>query len=91
MNELRKAFYVLDMAVLAFFLFAINHSMYFENWIVEVALDLAILLRITVSLLLYKRERLVIFPLVVFTLLFGIAIYENAFHDFIINIASVVS
>ena len=87
MNELRKAFYVLDMAVLAFFLFAINHSMYFENWIVEVALDLAILLRITVSLLLYKRERLVIFPLVVFTLLFGIAIYENAFHDFIINIA----
>lgn len=42
MNELRKAFYVLDMAVLAFFLFAINHSMYFENWIVEAALDLAI-------------------------------------------------
>lgn len=42
MNELRKAFYVLDMAVLAFFLFAINHSMYIENWKVEVALDLAI-------------------------------------------------
>lgn len=42
MNELRKGFYVLDMVVLAFFLFAINHSMYFENWIVEAALDLAI-------------------------------------------------
>ena len=77
MNEQRKAFYVLDMAVLVFFLFAINHSMHFENWIVEVALDLAILLRITVSLLLYKRERLVIFPLVAFTLLFGVAIYAD--------------
>ena len=31
MNELRKAFYVLDMVVLALFSFAINHSMYFEN------------------------------------------------------------
>ena len=87
MNELRKGFYVLDMVVLAFFLFAINHSMYFENWIVEAALDLAILLRITVSLLLYKRERLVMFPLVVFTLLYGVAIYVDDFHDFIINMA----
>ena len=68
MNELRKSIYVLDMVVLAFFLFAINHSMFFEKWIVEVTLDLSILLRITVSLLLYKRERLVMFPLVVFTL-----------------------
>ena len=87
MNELRKGFYVLDMLVLAFFLFAINHSMYFENWTVEAALDLAILLRITVSLLLYKRERLVMFPLMVFTLLFGVAIYADVFHDFIINMA----
>lgn len=87
MNGLRKAFYVLDMVVLAFFLFAINHSMYVENWTVEVALDFALLLRITVSLLLYKRERLVLFPLMAFVLLFGVAIYKDAFHDFIISMA----
>lgn len=85
MNELKKGFYLLDMVVLAFFLFALNHSMYVENWIVEAALDLALLLRVTVSLLLYKRERLVILPLMVFVLLFGVAIYADAFHDFIIN------
>lgn len=87
MNELKKGFYVFDMAVFGFFLFALNHSMFIESWIVEVALDIAIFLRLTVSLLLYKRERLAIVPLVAFVLLYGIAIYEDAFHDFIISMA----
>ena len=87
MNELKKGFYVFDMAVFGFFLFALNHTMFIESWIVEAALDIAILLRLTVSLLLYKRERLAIAPLVAFVLLYGIAIYEDAFHDFIINMA----
>lgn len=87
MNELKKGFYVFDMAVFGFFLFALNHTMFIESWIVEAALDIAILLRLTVSLLLYKRERLAIIPLVAFVLLYGIAIYEDAFHDFIINMA----
>ena len=84
MNELKKGFYVFDMAVFGFFLFALNHTMFIESWIVEAALDIAILLRLTVSLLLYKRERLAIVPLVAFVLLYGIAISEDAFHDFII-------
>lgn len=87
MNELKKGFYVFDMAVFGFFLFALNHSMFIESWIVEVALDIAILLRLTVSLLLYKQERLAIIPLVAFVLLYGIAIYEDAFHDFILSMA----
>lgn len=87
MNELKKGFYVFDMAVFGFFLFALNHTMFIESWIVEAALDIAILLRLTVSLLLYKRERLAIVPLVAFVLLYGIAISEDAFHDFIINMA----
>ena len=87
MNELKKGFYVFDMAVFGFFLFALNHTMYVENWIIRVALGLALLLRIIVSLLLYKQERLTIIPLVAFVLLYGVAIYANAFHDFIINMA----
>jgi len=87
MSELRKAFYVFDMMVLAFFVFALNHSMYVENRIVEVALDLALLLRIVVSLLLYKRELMTIIPLAAFMLLYGVAIYADAFHDFIVNMA----
>ena len=87
MNELRKGFYVLDMAVFGFFLFALNHTMFIESRIVEAALDIAVLLRITVSLLLYKRERMAIIPLVAFVLLYGVAIYEDAFHDFITNMA----
>ena len=85
MNELRKGFYVLDMAVFGFFLFALNHTMYVENWIVRVALGLALLLRIIVPLLLYKKERFAIIPLVAFVLLYGVAIYADAFYDFITN------
>lgn len=87
MNELRTGFYVLNMVVLAFFVFALNHSMYVENRIVEVALDLALLLRIAVSPLLYKRERLAVIPLAAFVLLYGVAIYADAFRDFIVNMA----
>lgn len=68
MNELKKGFYVFDMAAFGFFIFALNHTMYVENWIIRVALDLALLLRIIVSLLLYKQERLAIIPLVAFVL-----------------------
>lgn len=87
MNELRKGFYAFDMAVFGFFLFAINHAMFAENRIVNVVLGISLLLRIIVSLLLYKQERLTVFPLLTFTLLFGVAIYADAFRDFIINMA----
>ena len=87
MNELRKVFYVFDMAVFGFFVFALNHTMFIESRIVEAALDIAVLLRITVSLLLYKRERMAIIPLMAFVLLYGVAIYADAFHDSIINMA----
>ena len=87
MNELRKAFYAFDMAVFGFFLFAINHAMFVENRIIYVALGISLLLRIIVSLLLYKQERLMVFPLLTFTLLFGVAIYADAFRDFVINMA----
>ena len=75
------------MAVFGFFLFAINHAMFAENRIVNVALGISLLLRIIVSLLLYKQERLTVFPLLTFTLLFGVAIYADAFRDFVINMA----
>ena len=87
MNELRKGFFVFDMVVFGFFLFALNHTMFIESRKVEVALDIALLLRLTVSLLLYKRERLAIIPLVAFVLLYGFVIYTDAFHDFIISMA----
>ena len=87
MNELRKGFFVFDMAMFGFFLFALNHTMFIDSWIVEATLDLAFLLRITVSLLLYKKERLAIIPLVTFVLLYWVAIYTDAFHDFIISMA----
>ena len=87
MNELKKGFYMFDMAVFGFFLFGLYHTMFIESWIVEVALDISVLLRLTVSLLLYKQERLAIIPLVAFVLLYGVAIYADAFHDFIISMA----
>ena len=87
MNELRKGFFVFDMAVFGFFIFAVNHTMFVESWIVEVALDIALLLRLTVSLQLYKRERLAIVPLLVFVLIYSIAIYGDVFHDCISNMA----
>ena len=87
MNELRKGFYVFDMTVFGFFLFALNHTMFIESRIVEAALGIALLLRLTTSLLLYKQERLVAIPLVSFVLIYGVAIYADVFHDFIFNMA----
>ena len=87
MNELRKGFYVFDMAVFGFFLFALNHTMIFESVLVEAALKIALLLRLSVSVLLYKQERLTVFPLLAFVFLYGIVIYYDAFHECIINMA----
>ena len=87
MNELRKGFYVFDMAVFGFFVFALNHTMIFESTLVEITLKIALLLRLCVSVLLYKQERLTVFPLLAFVLLYGVAVYNDAFHEYIINMA----
>lgn len=87
MNELRKGFYVFDMVVFGYFLFAINHTMFAENQMLYLVLNAAFLLRLFIPVLLYRKEKFALYSLLAFTLLFGIAIYTDAFHNFVINMA----
>lgn len=87
MNELRKGFYAFDMVVFGYFLFAINHAMFAENQMLYLVLNAAFLLRLFIPVLLYRKEKFALYSLLAFTLLFGIAIYTDAFHNFVINMA----
>ena len=87
MNELRKLFYVFDMAVFGFFLFAVNHSMFAENHMIYMTLNFAFILRLFIPILLYRKEKSAIYPIATFVILYGVAFYADAFHDFVINMA----
>lgn len=85
MNELRKGFYALDMALFGFLVFAINHTMYVENELAYLALNCTLFLRICIAILLYKRERMTIIPIAVFLALFGVTIYAGVFYNTMLN------
>lgn len=81
MNTLRKGFYLFDLIILGLLVFCIEHSMLYrytwEIWL----MDIAVLLRLNSTFLLYRREQLGIFPIVVFTLLFGYFVLEVSFNN----------
>ncbi len=88
MNELRKGFYALDMALFGFLMFVINHTMYVENELAYFALNCALFLRISIAILLYKREHMAIFPIAVFTAIFGVIIYVGVFYNTMLNMGA---
>ncbi len=81
----RKLFYVFDMVLLALLSFSLGHTMFRENFIIDTMLDVALLLRIVISFLLYRYEKMTVWPTLVFTALFGWLIYSNAFYNTILN------
>ena len=81
----RKLFYVFDMVLLALMFFSLGHTMFRENFIIDTVLDVALLLRIIIPFLLYRYEKMTVWPTLVFTALFGWVIYSNAFYNTILN------
>ena len=67
MKTLRKLFYVFDMVLLALLFFSLGHTMFRENVIIDTLLDVALLLRIVIPFLLYRYEKMAVWPTLVFT------------------------
>lgn len=78
---LRKGFYVLDLFVLAMLMMAVGNTVVFDNNWKLLLLDYAILLRFNSCFLLYRKEKFGVFPIALFTLLFGYAVLTGIFDN----------
>ena len=87
METIRKGFYVLDLLVLALLMVCINHTMVYETEWGFLALDVALLLRFNCTFLLYRRERMSIIPIAIFTVLFGYVVLSGDFQNTIFRMA----
>lgn len=87
----RKLFYVFDMVLLALLFFSLEHTMFRENIIIDSMIDVALLLRIIIPFLLYRYEKNTVWPITVFTVLFGIVIYSDVFYNTILNLGQLMS
>ena len=87
MDTLRKGFYVLDLLVLAILMVCIIHTVVYDNEWGFLILDAALLLRFNSTFLLYRKEKMSIVPIVIFTLLFGFAMLSGTFEDTIIRMS----
>ena len=81
METLRKGFYVLDLLVLTLLMVCINHTMVYETEWGFLALDIALLLRFNSTFLLYRRERMGIIPITIFSVLFGYVVLSGDFQN----------
>lgn len=87
MDTLRKGFYVLDLLVLAVLLVCIIHTVVYDNDWGFLILDAALLLRYNSTFLLYRKEKMSIVPIVIFTLLFGFAVLTGTFENCIVRMS----
>ena len=87
MDTLRKGFYVLDLLVLAILMVCIIHTVVYDNEWGFLILDAALLLRFNSTFLLYRKEKMSIVPIVIFTLLFGFAMLSGTFENTIIRMS----
>lgn len=81
METLRKGFYVLDLLVLALLMVCINHTMVYETEWGFLALDIALLLRFNSTFLLYRKEKMSIIPIIIFTVIFGYVVLSGDFQN----------
>jgi len=87
----RKLFYVFDMVLLALLFFSLEHTMFREDIIIDTMLDVALLLRIIIPFLLYRYEKMAVWEILAFTVLFGIVIYSDVFNNTILNMGQFLS
>lgn len=87
METLRKGFYVLDLLVLALLMVCINHTMAYETEWGFLVLDVALLLRFNCTFLLYRKEKMSIIPIAIFTVLFGYVVLSGDFQNTIFRMS----
>ena len=87
METLRKEFYVLDLLVLALLMVCINHTMAYETEWGFLTLDVALLLRFNSTFLLYRKEKMSIIPITLFTVIFGYVVLSGDFQNTIFRMS----
>lgn len=87
MDTLRKGFYVLDLLVLALLFVCINHTIAYETEWGFLVLDVALLLRFNCTFLLYRKEKMSIIPITLFTFLFGYVVLSGDFQNTIFRMS----
>ena len=87
MITLRKGFYVLDLLVLALLMVCINHTVTYETKWEFFVVDVALLLRFNCTFLLYRKEKMSIILIALFTVLFGYVVLSGAFENTIFRMA----
>ena len=83
----RKLFYVFDMVLVGLLFFSLEHTLIRENFVIDTMLDFALVLRIIIPFLLYRYDRHAIWPVLLFTALFGWTFYSNVFYNTIMNMS----
>ena len=87
METLRKGFYVLDLLVLALLMVCIEHTVTYETEWGFLVLDVALLLRFNCTFLLYRKEKMSLIPITIFTILLGYVVLSGAFGNTIFRMA----
>lgn len=87
METIRKGFYVLDLLVLALLMVCIEHTVTYETEWGFLVLDVALLLRFNCTFLLYRKEKMSLIPITIFTILFGYVVLSGAFENIIFRMA----
>ena len=84
---LRKGFYVLDLFVLGLMEISLMHTFYASGYLLIVLMHYLELLRFNTTFLLYRREKMTIWPILFFTVVFGLFYVGGMLDNTIRNMA----
>ena len=84
---LRKGFYVLDLFVLGLMEISLMHTFYASGYLLIVLMHYLELLRFNTTFLLYRREKMTIWPILFFTVVFGLFYVGGMLDNAIRNMA----
>lgn len=84
---LRKGFYVLDLFVLGLMEISLMHTFYASGYFLIVLMHYLELLRFNTTFLLYRREKMTIWPILFFTVVFGLFYVGGMLDNTIRNMA----
>lgn len=87
MNILRKGLFVIDVLLLLVVVFCISHTLAFVQYWPFLLLDIALLSRFNSVILLYRKEKWSIVPIIVFVILFGVYYCNGIFDNTIFRMA----
>lgn len=86
-TTLRKGFYVFDLLVLGLMEISLMHTFYASGYLLIVLMHYLELLRFNSTFLLYRREKMAVWPILFFTLGFGVFYVGGMFDNTILNMA----